>query len=173
MAAVLRLVETAEIVNLEENRFLDGWALLPDSMKKRSESRAKCRKLWDDHARRCGGQEALLGALRAYLKGDKDLPKSGGPGLQVWLRAERYDHWLVDPSDSKPDPTRQSAPEPIRSRIVATQGPEWVSSYLDPCTFHEDGYITPLTKLALAKLEDKSIRHILKSAGIAGIRRRE
>lgn len=171
MAATLRLVETAEIVNLEENRFLDGWALLPDSMKKRSESRAKCRKLWDDHARRCGGQEALLGALRAYLKGDKDLPKSGGPGLQVWLRAERYDHWLVDPDEPTRLSNRQTFPEPMRGKILSSTGSEWVVSYLDPSILHEDQFITPATEFARKKLLEKA--SVLKAAGVAGLRKKE
>lgn len=174
---MLKLVETAEIVHLEANRFDDGWASIPASMKTRSESRAKVRKVWDMHAKRCGGQEALLGALRAYLKGDKDLPKSGGPGLQVWLRAEKYDHWIDGASCSvfaeiQTDGTQRVRfpDESIRIAVVASVGEGFARSYLDPCQWHEDGFITPKTTTAMEKLKDKA--SALKAAGIAGIRRK-
>ena len=62
---------------------------LPETMKRRSESKAKCEVLWTRESKRLGGQLVLLAKLKTYLRDDKDLPKSGGPGLQVLMRSGR------------------------------------------------------------------------------------
>jgi hypothetical protein len=144
-------------------------------MKTRSLSRAKLKPIWDRHAKALGGQDRLLGALKAYLKGDKDLPKSGGPGLQVWLAAERYDHWLEDATCSvlteklTDGSERVRFPnESIRIAVLRATDEAWVRSYLDPCELHPDGFITPKTGFAMGKLREKARE--LKAAGIMGIR---
>lgn len=168
---VLKLVETDNVVNLpvrEPSTFEDGWSARQGMMKKRGDGKDKTRKLWDRHAKKVGSAK-LLEALKRYLREEKE-PTCGYPGLSVWLNGERYDHW-TDGGSGETTPETPSYPQ--RNGLLASLGESFVKSYVDPCTFHEDGYITPLTKLALAKLEDKSIRHILKAAGIAGIRRKE
>lgn len=166
----LKLVETSNVVKLEANRFLDAWALLPATMKTRSDSRAKLRPLWDSHAKRLGGQDVLLGALRAYLKGDKDLPKSGGPGLQVWLRAERYDHWLeAENSVVIQDDDRPKLCEPFRSRLVELCGEGWVISYVDMCNLDGTVLVVPEGKLtAMAKIRENARQ--MKAAGLTAVR---
>jgi hypothetical protein len=168
--AALNVVQfpTASVVST----FEDAWSLIPASMKTRSLSRAKLKPIWDRHAKTAGGQDVLIGALRAYLKGDKDLPKSGGPGLQVWLNQGKYDHWIeagnsVVEAEGLPD--RPTFPdEAIRASVVASCGLGWVVSYLDPCELHSDGFITPKTGFALGKLRENARE--LKAAGIMGIR---
>jgi hypothetical protein len=153
------------------SRFEDAWSLLPSTMKTRSLSRAKLKPIWDGHAKRVGGQDRLLGALRAYLKGDKDLPKSGGPALDRWLKWEKYDHWLEGDNSVVSDNSGQIGvmkfPEPMRSLVVKATDEGWVRSYLDPCTY-EDGWIRPKNGFAGSKLKEKA--GILKAAGIAGMR---
>jgi hypothetical protein len=116
--------------------------------------------------------------LRAYLAGDKMLTKSGGPGLQVWLSEERYDHWLEDEtcsvfSEKLTDGTQRVrfADEAIRVRIVAALGEAFTRSYIDPAVMHPDGWITPATNLARGKLVEKG--RLLKEAGLIGIRNRD
>ncbi len=117
----------------------------------------------------------MLGALKAYLKNDKDLPRTGGAGLQVWLRAERYDHWIDGPTCSVLAETLthdgervRFSDESIRVAAVASCGEAWVRSYLDPCELHPDRFITPKTGFALGKLKEKARE--LKAAGVMGIR---
>ena len=167
----LHLVETDNVIKLEPNRFLEAWELLPSTMKTRSLSRAKLRPIWDQHARRLGGQEALLAALQAYLKGDKDLPKSGGPGLQVWLRAEKYDHWcetgnsvVVPVSDDRP-----RFAEPFRSALVASCGGGWVISYVDQCSLDGTVLVVPAGKhTALSKIRENARQ--MREAGLTAVR---
>ena len=171
----------AEIIQFpvrEANTFDDAWSLIPQSMKTRSKSRRLLRPIWDRHAKALGGQDRLLAALRAYLAGDKMLAKSGGPGLQVWLSEERYDHWLEDSTCSvfaekhTDGSERVRFPdESIRVRIVAMCGEGYTRSYLDPCTLHPDGWITPATEYAKNKLRERG--RDLKAAGLVGIRNRE
>ena len=159
---------TASVVS----SFDQAWAAIPASMKTRSLSRAKLKPIWDRHAKAVGGQDVLIAALRAYLKGDKDLPKSGGPGLQVWLNQGKYDHWLeAGNSVVEADPASDRGTFPdraIRASVVASCGLGWVVSYLDPCELHPDRFITPKTAFALGKLKEKARE--LKAAGVAGIR---
>lgn len=159
---------TASVVS----SFDQAWAAIPASMKTRSLSRAKLKPIWDRHAKAVGGQDVLIAALRAYLKGDKDLPKSGGPGLQVWLNQGKYDHWLeAGNSVVEADPASDRGTFPdraIRASVVASCGLGWVVSYLDPCELHPDRFITPKTGFALGKLKEKARE--LKAAGVAGIR---
>jgi hypothetical protein len=162
----------------EANTFDDAWSLIPQSMKTRSKSRRLLRPIWDRHAKALGSQDRLLAALRAYLAGDKMLAKSGGPGLQVWLSEERYDHWLEDSTcsvfaEKQTDGSERVRfpDESIRARIVAVCGEGYTRSYLDPCTLHPDGWITPATNLARGKLVEKG--RLLKEAGLVGIRQKE
>lgn len=159
---------TASVVST----FDDAWQAIPATMKTRSLSRAKLKPIWDAAAKRVGGQDVLLGALRAYLKGDKDLPKSGGPALDRWLRNEKYDHWLEAGNsvvEAVSDSDRPTFPDKaIRASVVASCGLAWVVSYLDPCELHPDGFITPKTGFAVAKLKER--KDDLKAAGVAGIR---
>lgn len=158
--------------------FDSAWAVTPTTMKTRSESRAKLRPLWAFHAKRCGGQDRLEAAFRAYLKGDKDLPKSGGPGLQVWLRAEKYDHWLegtnsvVSDSLTVEGVTRSQFPQTsIRDACIASIGLGWTISYLDRCGIAEGPngpVLTVKSPTAAERLREKAKE--LKALGLYGIR---
>lgn len=162
----------------EANLFDSAWSIIPATMKVRSKSRRLLRPIWDRHAKALGSQDRLLAALRAYLSGDKMLAKSGGPGLQVWLSEERYDHWLEDSTCSvfaenqTGEPERVRFPdESIRVQIVAIMGEAFTRSYLDPCQLHEDRFVTPASNYAKGKLIERA--RDLKAAGIAGLRNRK
>lgn len=164
----LKLVHTAEIVQMPEtSTFDEAWKARSGEMKTRGDGREKTRKLWDKHAKKVG-QQRLLRALRAYL--NRKEPGWGFCGLSVWLNGEQFDHWLEAPDKETASESRSRAPEPLRSRCLESLGDGFVLSYLDPCTFHEDGYITPRTSYALEKLREKA--SVLKASGIVGIRRK-
>lgn len=155
----------------ERSRFSEAWAMRPASMKTRGEGSEKTKKRWDEAAQKVGGQSVLLEAFKRYLREDKDNVKWGFPGLSVWLNQQRYDHWLEASETGQTSESRQRAPEPFRSQIVSSCGEDWTRSYLDPCTFHEDGFITPATDYAKGKLLEK--KEALRACGVAGIRKRE
>lgn len=167
---------TAQVLSFPQSAvstFDEAWRVLPQTMKTRSESRRKLAPLWNDHARRIGGHDVLLAALQAYLKGDKDLPKSGGPGLQVWLRAERYDHWLEGPSCSvfaEPEgEDRVQFPEPFRTALVQSCGEGWVRSYIDQCSLEGTVLIVPEGKhTAASRIREKA--RDMKAAGLTALR---
>jgi hypothetical protein len=154
----------------EANTFDEAWACRAGQMKKRGDGSEKTRKLWNRHAAKVG-QERLLEALRGYLR-EKE-PTYGFCGLSVWLNGEKYDHWLptqassLDPSQ----PKAARAPEPLRASLVLALGEPFVMSYLDPCSFHDDNWITPATEYAKNKLRERG--RDLKAAGLVEIRNRE
>lgn len=169
---------TAQVLSFPQSAvstFDEAWRVLPQTMKTRSESRRKLAPLWNDHARRVGGQDVLLAALQAYLKGDKDLPKSGGPGLQVWLRSERYDHWLEGPSCSVYTEVTSDGdklpkfPEPFRTALVQSCGEGWVRSYIDQCSLEGSVLIVPAGKnTAASRIREKA--RDMKAAGLTALR---
>ena len=124
--------------------------------------------LWDSHGAQIG-HDVLLGALKRYLAKDADLPKSGGPGLQVWLRARRYEHWLADEPVAAAVPVDGFA-EPYRSALVAACGDDWVRSYLDPCKL-EGATLVVRTDFAIKKLLER--RDIFRRLGLTGMRKRK
>lgn len=167
------LMESDKVVQFpqrEASTFEAAWACRAGMMKKRGDGSDKTKKLWERHSKKVGSAR-LLEALKAYLR-EKE-PTCGFCGLSVWLNGEKYDHWMPDQIGSTSDPTHQRprAPESVREIVSGLLSPEWVVSYLDPCTFHEDGYVTPRTSYAKEKLMEQ--RHALKAAGIAGIRSKE
>lgn len=165
---------TAQLIEFptpERSRFTEAWALREGQMKKRGEGVDKTKTLWDRAAKRCGGQDVLLSAFKRYLREEKE-PTCGRPGLSVWLHQQRYDHWIESSSTDclgGPERQRKASPEPIRSTVAGLLGEDWTRSYLDPCTFHDDGYITPATDYGKKKLIEKAA--ILKAAGVMGLRK--
>lgn len=154
-----------------QNTFEDGWAILPTTMKTRSLSRAKLRPIWDAAAKRVGGHDILLSALQSYLKGDKDLPKSGGPALDRWLKNEKYDHWLVEGSSvvvaQMNGEQAPRFPEPFRASLVASCGETWVVSYID--RFKLDGTVLVVSsKTAASRIREKA--DAMKVAGLTALR---
>lgn len=129
----------------ERVTFEEGWNLLPSTMRRRSDAKDKVRKLWMDHARRAGGQDALLAALRRYLKGDTDLPRTGGPGLQVWLRAGRYDHWQQDEAQAVADAATvvAFADERMRASFHERFEDEKARRWFDRCALEGDTLVAP------------------------------
>lgn len=162
----IRLVAVDGVVQPmpEASSFDAAWACRAGQMKTRGEGREKTRKLWVEAEKKVGCAR-LLEALKRYL-GQKE-PAWGFRGLSVWLNGEQYDHWL--PSDAAPA-IAVGQQYSQRSALVLSLGEPFVLSYLDPCAFHEDGYITPATDFARKKLLEKA--SILKAAGLAGIRRK-
>ena len=152
----------------EANTFDDAWQARAGQMRKRGDGQDKTRKLWNRHAAKVG-QERLLEALRGYLR-EKE-PTCGFCGLSVWLNGEKYDHWLEVPQPDGNTEPRQRFPDKYRSRLCEVLGEPFVISYIDPCTLHPDGWITPATEYAKGKLRDRG--RDLKAAGLVGIRNRE
>lgn len=165
MGAVLKFPEP------ERSTFEEAWSITPDTMRKRSESKDRTAKRWSIHAKRCGGHTALLGALRAYLKSDKDLIKSGGPGLSVWLNQERYQHWTDATVVEEMAVVVSGFPDAaIRQACVERMGLTWVLSYLDPSEL--DGTtLVVRTETAIQRMKEHG--PFLKSLGLTGMRKRK
>jgi hypothetical protein len=156
---------------LEPATFDNAWRLLTDVMRRRSDAKAKCEVLWNREAKRLDGQEDLLARLRTYLRDDKDIPRTGGPGLQVLLRTGRLDHWV--PMAQEPRLLEPFANAEIRDAVSSLAGEAFCRSYLDPCTVDGKTLIVR-TDTAIRRLsETPGVKAIFKDHGFTGMRRRQ
>lgn len=147
--------------------FQEAWACLPQTMRKRSMSREKLLPIWRDHAKRVG-EEALLGALRAYVS-DEDCRKWGGVALDRWLKHGRYDHYLEDTAQTLRTVTAEKIP--VWLQLVEALGEPFCKSYVLPYEWDEEGsrLIVPRTRLtAIDKLKEQASK--LKACGVMGIK---
>lgn len=78
---------------LTELNFCAAWDACTPEMRRRSLSREITFGHWIRQAILAGDGAALLAALRAYLSGDPDVKRTGGPGFHLWLRDGTWDHW--------------------------------------------------------------------------------
>jgi hypothetical protein len=152
---------------LERATFDVAWGLLTDVMRRRSEAKAKCEALWNREAKRLNGQEDLLARLKTYLRDDKDIPRTGGPGLQVLLRTGRLDHW--QPMQQTPRLMPAFDNKEARQAVAAYKGEGFCRSYLDPCRI-EGTTLVVRTDIAIRQLREVAV--ILKGYGFTGMRKR-
>ena len=166
MSNVVAFRQPAE--EIEPSTFDAAWHALTDTMRRRSEAKAKCEALWNREAKRLSGHVDLLARLRTYLRDDKDIPRTGGPGLQVVLRAGRLEHWT--PMASEPRSVPPFANQIARAAVAAYRGEAFCRSYLDRCAVDGSTLVVP-TEQSIIKLREVGV--ILKAHGFTGMRRRE
>lgn len=152
---------------VEPSTFEAAWKLLPDTMRRRSQSKARTVAAWNREAQRLGGQEELLQRLKTYLRDDKDLPRSGGPGFHILLQSGRLDHWV--PMQQTPA-FMDAFPHPgARRSVMEARGEAFCRSYLDPCEI-EGTTLIARTDFAIAKLRE--VGPALKAHGFTGVKKR-
>lgn len=134
----------------KDDLFSEAWKAYPAKGRERSKSQAKTRPIWKEAARLAGGEDALLGAVRRYVRDDQTHKgECGPPAFDKWLRDGRWEHWLEME-------TRRVAtwtgPAEIRERVVAEKGDGFAASYLDPAVWTDRGEILAATGYAAEKL---------------------
>lgn len=168
--AVLKLVEDGNVVQLpvkEPSTFDEAWSCREGAMRTRGLGMELTRKLWNKKAAKAG-HRVMLEALKRNLREKPEKDGYTHCGLSVWLNQERWELWPCQ-SDRLSNVPSQSLYEG-RNHLISALGEPFVRSYLDPCTFHEDGFITPATEYAMRKLVEQ--KGALKQAGIIGIRKK-
>jgi len=89
-----------------DDAFLKLWDTATEKMRRRSDQK-RARAAFDA-ACRTTKPASLVAAMAAYLAGDADVGRTGGPGLHIWL-ASKWEHWHVpatDPADKTDDQWR-------------------------------------------------------------------
>lgn len=161
----------ANVVQLfpEPSTFEDAWKALPQTMRVRSEKKATCDALWAREAKRLSGEQDLLQRLKTYLRDSPDIKRTGGPGLQVLLRAGKLEHWTpMQDAPLAPDVTKFPHQE-IRRTLAKQEGEGWVRSYLDPCVI--DG-TTLIVRTGMAVDKLKAHGALFKAHGFSGMRKK-
>ena len=153
--------------------FDEAWKARQGAMKTRGYGYDKTRDIWNKEAKRVGGHDVLLAALKRFLREKPEKDGYTHPGLSVWLNQQRCDHWLeAVEKEVKRAAKEESHPFPqVRSALVERLGEPFVRSYIDPARMFSSGdriLITPATDYGRRKLEE--VKGALKASGIFGMR---
>lgn len=87
---------------LTDSAFSAAWDLCTADMRRRSLSRSATYPHWRRQALIAGDATILRSALEAYLRGDPDVKRTGGPGFHLWLKDGTWDHWTGEQAASAP-----------------------------------------------------------------------
>lgn len=68
------------------------WDGSTGQMRRRAKSMAKAWSEWVK-VRKTTQPGRILEGLRGYLRGDPDVQRTGGPGLNIWLRDRTFEQW--------------------------------------------------------------------------------
>lgn len=153
----------------EASTFDDAWALLLPDMRKRSIRKDKCEALWNKESKRLGGQHELLQRLKTYLRDNKDLSRSGGPGLQVLMNSGKLEHWVPTAESTSAELSEKFPIVEIRQALVRVESESWARSYLDPCVI--DG-TTLIVRTGMAVDKLKAHGALFKAHGFSGMRKK-
>lgn len=117
----------------KDAHFAVAWLACTDQMRRRS-SRPKAWAKW--RANPADGADKLA-ALRAYLKIDPDVQRTGGPGLHLWL-ADKLDEWLAEPTQTAAVTAHWAGPADVRQAVErGFNDPAKAASYLRTFSFDE------------------------------------
>ena len=145
--------------------FDEAWTALPVEARTRS-SRKEAYPAWVKAASDVG-EEALLRAVRRYVREDKDHKREcGAPGFHRWLRWGRYEHWIETPQLTVVSDTPRFDREDVRQAVILAKGEGFCGAYLDRA--RSDGSrIVVATETAAIKLRE--VGQIMKAFGYTGM----
>jgi len=121
--------------------FDEAWAAYPH-VRGRS-SRPKALAAWKRLSR--PRRAALPAAIARYAReGREPKAQCGAPGMDRWLRDERFLDWLeAAPATAAPAGPLFPGPPELRAAAVAAKGEAWTRSWLDPCGWRNGAITTP------------------------------
>lgn len=139
--------------------------------KQRGEGREATQKLWRKLAAKWG-DDALIEAMRAFKANDKDLQRTGGPGLSVWLNQGRFENWFLTAAETELAGSFVSFPNvAVWTAAVEALGLPFCRSYLAPYGWCEETsrLIVPRARLtAIERLKENARQ--LKACGVMGLK---
>lgn len=80
---------------IKDVEFAKVWEIATPEMRRRAKSKAKVWPEWRK-IRKATDPSVVLAGLVAYLSGDPDVKRTGGPGLHIWLRDRTFETWACD-----------------------------------------------------------------------------
>ncbi len=81
-----------------DQNFLQLWAMATPEGRRRAKSQAKTWPFWCA-AVRAAEPSTIIAGKAAYLAGDPDVKRTGGPGLHLWLKDRTWESWAADSGD--------------------------------------------------------------------------
>lgn len=87
---------------LTDPDFCAAWDACSPEMRRRSLSREITYGHWRREAASAGSGAVLREAHAAYMLGDPDVKRTGGPGFHLWLKDGTWDHWTGEQAANVP-----------------------------------------------------------------------
>lgn len=163
---------TAAVVQLRPRQkamaspaFDEAWAMLPPEARTRS-SRKEAYPAW---VKACAevGEDAMLRAVRRYVREDKDHKREcGAPGFHRWLKAGRYEHWIEQPNLTLVPTGPRFERDDVRDAVIRARGDGFCAAYLDRCRVDGTRIVVP-TETAAIRLRE--VGQIMKRFGYTGM----
>lgn len=124
--------------------FAAFWKAATDHGRKRS-SQAKAWAEWRKAVKVLPGAE-LAATMPRYVAGDEDCKRTGGPGLHLWLRDRKFEHWTGVASAGAAVPAAIfDGPPALRDSVVKLLGEPFARTWIDSCRWD------PATRTLLAR----------------------
>lgn len=137
---------------MADGGFLAVWDQATDQMRGRAKSREKTWPEWLK-AKRAASPERILAGLKAYLDGDPDVKRTGGPGLHIWLRDLTFELWAGEFGAPAALGPTFNGPAELRAMVVQATSETFAASYIDPSAYRKDDrVIEARTEFAAGKI---------------------
>lgn len=138
-----------------DEAFAAFWSASTDQGRKRT-SRALVWPEWRRALKSASGPD-LAAAMVRYVAGDEDAKRTGGPGLHLWLKAGRYEHWLTGAADPAALPAATfNGPALLRASVVELLGEAFARTWIDPCRWDAaERTLVARNAFGAAKLNDE------------------
>ena len=78
----------------DDPHFVELWSVATPAMRRRGKSQGVVWAEWRPASERTP-PTVIVAALRRYLVGDPDVGRTGGPGLQRWLKDRVFEQWAA------------------------------------------------------------------------------
>lgn len=78
----------------------------------------------------------LAASMPRYVAGDEDCKRTGGPGLHLWLRGRKFEHWIgAGTVGGEEAAATFDGPPALRASVVEVLGEAFARSWIDTCVW--------------------------------------
>lgn len=118
----------------KDANFAAFWKAATEQGRKRS-SQAKAWAEWRKAIKVVPAAD-LAASMPRYVAGDEDCKRTGGPGLHLWLRDRKFEHWIgAATAGGEEAAATFDGPPKLRESVVAETSEAFARSWIDTCVW--------------------------------------
>lgn len=118
----------------KDANFAAFWKAATEQGRKRS-SQAKAWAEWRKAIKVVPAAD-LAASMPRYVAGDEDCKRTGGPGLHLWLRDRKFEHWIgAGTAGGEEAAATFDGPPALRASVVEVLGEAFARSWIDTCVW--------------------------------------